>query len=144
MTKHSGWLFVYLTFFKVPFIVYSNQIFLWIMMSVKNWRLFLQAMRFKQSLSTINLSNENLITGVSVVFKAKHELKCQNKLFFWKHQFFCFRYWEFTENFWRNNCRSIFDDVERLYYIIASISTHFWRCLIMRLDAMIFALDNKK
>ena len=36
--------------------------------------------------------------------------KCQNKLFFWKHHFFCFHYWEF----WRNNWRSIFDVVERL------------------------------
>ena len=29
-----------------------------------------------------------LKTGVSVVFKTKHELKGQNKLFFWKHQVF--------------------------------------------------------
>ena len=37
-----------------------------------------------------NLSNENINTGVSVVFKKKRELKCQNKLFFWKHKVFCF------------------------------------------------------
>ena len=34
------------------------------------------------------LSNKNINTGVSVVFKTKRELKCQNKLFFWKHHFF--------------------------------------------------------
>ena len=28
-----------------------------------------------------NLSNENINTGVSVVFKIKQELKCQNELF---------------------------------------------------------------
>ena len=28
-----------------------------------------------------NLSNENINTGVSVVFKTKRELKCQNELF---------------------------------------------------------------
>ena len=28
---------------------------------------------------------KNINTGVSVVFKTKCELKCQNKLFFWKH-----------------------------------------------------------
>ena len=28
-----------------------------------------------------NLSNENINTGVSVAFKTKHELKCQNELF---------------------------------------------------------------
>ena len=38
-------------------------------------------------------------TGVSVVFKTKRELKCQNKLFFWKHQFFCFHYWEVLTRF---------------------------------------------
>ena len=35
-----------------------------------------------------NLSNEKINTGVSVVFKTKRELKRQNKLFFWKQQFF--------------------------------------------------------
>ena len=35
-------------------------------------------------------------TGVSVVFKTKRELKCQNNLFFWKHQFF---FVFITENF---------------------------------------------
>ena len=39
-----------------------------------------------------NLSNENINTGVSVVFKTKRKLKCQNKLFFWKRQFFRFHY----------------------------------------------------
>ena len=44
----DDYLFKNLAIFKVPFIVYSNQISLWIMMtmSVKNWRLFLQAMRY--------------------------------------------------------------------------------------------------
>ena len=42
----DDYLFTYLAIFKVPFIVYSNQISLWIMMSVKNWRLFLQAIRY--------------------------------------------------------------------------------------------------
>ena len=46
-----------------------------------------------------NLSNENINTGVSVVFKTKRELKCPNKLFFWKHQFFCFHYWEILTGF---------------------------------------------
>ena len=31
------------------------------------------------------LSNENINTGVSVVFKTKRELKCQDKLFFKYH-----------------------------------------------------------
>ena len=31
--------------------------------------------------SSNNLSNENINTGVSVVFKTKRELKCQNELF---------------------------------------------------------------
>ena len=31
---------------------------------------------------------KNMNTGISVVFKTKRELKCQNKQFFWKHQFF--------------------------------------------------------
>ena len=35
--------------------------------------------------SSNNLSNENINTGVSVVFKTKHELKCQNELFKKKH-----------------------------------------------------------
>ena len=36
-------------------------------------------------MSKVSLSNENINTGVSVVFKTKHELKCQNKLFFKYH-----------------------------------------------------------
>ena len=32
-----------------------------------------------------NLSNENIKTGVSVVFKTKRELKCQNELFLKYH-----------------------------------------------------------
>ena len=36
---------------------------------------------YVKSLSN-NLSNENINTGVSVVFKTKRELKCQNELFF--------------------------------------------------------------
>ena len=32
-----------------------------------------------------NLSNENINTGVSVVFKTKCELKCQNELFLKYH-----------------------------------------------------------
>ena len=39
--------------------------------------------------------NENINTGVSVVFKTKRELKCKNKPFFWKHQIYVF----ITENF---------------------------------------------
>jgi hypothetical protein len=35
-------------------------------------------------------SSENINTGVSVVFRTKRELICQNKLFFWKHHFFFF------------------------------------------------------
>ena len=38
----------------------------------------------KVSLSN-NLSNENINTGVSVVFKTEHELKCQNELFLKYH-----------------------------------------------------------
>ena len=44
------------------------------------------------------LSNKNIKTGVSVVFKTKRELKCPNKLFFWNHQFFFFFVF-ITENF---------------------------------------------
>ena len=40
---------------------------------------------------------------VSAVFKTKCELKFQNKLFFRKHQFLCFHYWEFLSGFWCNN-----------------------------------------
>ena len=35
--------------------------------------------------SSNNLSNENINTGVSVVFKTKRELKCQNELFLKYH-----------------------------------------------------------
>ena len=35
--------------------------------------------------SSNNLSNENINTVVSVVFKTKHELKCQNELFLKYH-----------------------------------------------------------
>ena len=42
-----------------------------------------------------NLSDENINAGVSMIFKTKSELKCQNKKFFWTHQFLCFHYWEF-------------------------------------------------
>ena len=45
----------------------------------------------------LGISNENINTGVSVVFKTKRELKCQNELFFeisflWKHQCLFFHY----------------------------------------------------
>ena len=33
-----------------------------------------------QKLVKLDLSNENIKTGVSVVFKTKNELKCQNEL----------------------------------------------------------------
>ena len=58
-------------------------------------------------------------SGVSVVFKTKHELKCQNEMsFLRKHQFLCFHYWDYLTNFWRNNWRSIINIVERLWYSI--------------------------
>ena len=59
----------------------------------KNSRVFLQRQTW-----IVNLCNENINTSVSGVFKTKRELKCQNKLFFPKHQFFVF----ITENFWRD------------------------------------------
>ena len=57
-------------------------------------------------------------TGIFVVFKTKHESKCQNELFLKYHfsgnQCLCFHYWDYLTNFWRNNWRSIIDVVERL------------------------------
>ena len=60
------------------------------------------------------LSNENRKTGVArnivcfgiliQVLSWRHQ----------KHQCFCFRYWDFLTNFWRNNWQPIFDIVERL------------------------------
>ena len=50
-------------------------------------QLFNQKIRQKISVIKIN-------TCVFVVFKTKRELKCQDKLFFWKHHFFVF----ITEN----------------------------------------------
>ena len=34
--------------------------------------------------------------------------------FLWKHQCFCFHYWDYLTNNWRNKWRSIFDGVEGL------------------------------
>mgnify|MGYP007022710994 CR=1 FL=1 len=39
-----------------------------------------------------------------------------------KHQCLCFHYWDYLTNFWRNNWRSIFDIVERLWQSFYSIS----------------------
>ena len=36
----------------------------------------------------------------------------------WKHQCFCFHYWDYLTNIWRNNWRSMFDRVEGLEYWI--------------------------
>ena len=44
--------------------------------------------------------------------------------FLWKHQCFCFHYWDYLTNFWRNNWRSIIDVVERLGFWLTSI---LWR-----------------
>ena len=57
--------------------------------NVNNSRVFLQRQiwivnYYVKSLSK-NLSNENKNTGVSVVFKTKRELKCQNELFLLYH-----------------------------------------------------------
>ena len=38
--------------------------------------------------------------------------------FLWKHQCFCFHYWDYLTNIWRNNWRSIFDGVEGLDYCL--------------------------
>ena len=38
--------------------------------------------------------------------------------FLWKHQCFCFHYWHYLTNIWRNNWRSIFDGVEGLDYCL--------------------------
>ena len=42
--------------------------------------------KYGSSIITSKLSQK--MSGVFVVFKTKRELKCQNKLFFWNHQFF--------------------------------------------------------
>ena len=63
--------------------------------------------------SSNNLSNENINTSVSVVFKTKHELKCQNELhifevsFLRKHQCLYFHSWDYFRNFWPKNWLSI-------------------------------------
>ena len=71
-------------------------------------------------ISSKNISNENINTCVSVVFKTKRELKCRNKKKFWTHQFLCFHYWEFLFGTFDviidNPC--IFDVVERLLYLL--------------------------
>ena len=46
-----------------------------------------------------------------------------------KHQCLCFHYWEFLTNFWFDNWQSIFDIVERIYYLLcksenSSFSSH--------------------
>ena len=60
------------------------------------------------------LSNENKKTGVSrkiVCFGILiHVLSWRQQ----KHMCFCFHYWDFFTNFWRNNWQSIFDVVEIL------------------------------
>ena len=56
---------------------------------VKNRRVFLLhqlwIVNYSVKSSSNNLSNENINTGVSVVFKTKRELKCQNELFLKYH-----------------------------------------------------------
>jgi hypothetical protein len=72
----------------------------------------------RQKLSN-NLSNEIINTGVSVVFKTKSELKCQNELFLKYHfsgntsVYVFIMYWDYLTNFIRNNWRSMIDVVER-------------------------------
>ena len=56
---------------------------------VKHFRLTVESfyyVNYGLSIITSNkLSNENINTGVSVVFKTKRELKCQDKLFLRYH-----------------------------------------------------------
>ena len=39
-------------------------------------------------------------------------------LFLWKHQCFCFHYWDYLTNIWRNNWQSIFDPTNKLKELI--------------------------
>ena len=82
---------------------------------VKNRRVFLLhqlwIVNYSVKSSSNNLSNENINTGVSVVFKTKHELKRHNELFF-------FHYWDYFTKFCRNNWWSIIGVVERHRYCI--------------------------
>ena len=56
------------------------------------------------------LSNENINTGVSVIFKTKPELECQNELsFLLKRKSLRFHYWDYLTSFWRNNWQPIND-----------------------------------
>ena len=79
----------------------------------------LRIVNYSVKSSSNNLSYENINIGVSVVFKTKHELKCQNELYL-KYLFsgntrgFFFHYWDYLTNIWRNNWQFIFDGVEGL------------------------------
>ena len=39
----------------------------------------------------------------------------------WKHQCFCFHYWDYLTKIWRNNRRSIFDGAEGLSYLVRKL-----------------------
>ena len=77
-------------------------------------KLFLGSLRAGRAIKNINI-------GVSVVFKAKYELKCQNELFLKYHFSGNTSFYDFiTEIIWRNNWQSIIDVVERLGYRFTS------------------------
>ena len=55
------------------------------------------------------------------MFQDKMWIKVPKWIFFeifllWEYQCFCFHYWDYLKNIWRNNWQSIFDRVEGIDY----------------------------
>ena len=92
------------------FIWYNSRVFLPCQLWIVNY--------YVKSLSN-NLSNENIKTGafreMIHISKIVH-FGILIPVWSWRQQCFCFHYWDYLTNFWRNNWQSIIDIVERLGY----------------------------